>query len=405
MTEDPSVPLRILIHDYCGHPFQIQLSRWLAKQGHRVHHVYSADIESPHGAMERRPDDPDEFQIVALSTGRPLRKYDIFRRLWQEIRYSRLVAQTIRRASPHIVISGNAPPHIQAVMVFASHRSGIPFVYWVQDIWNLGIAEALEKRFGSWSRALFKWIAAFEYRAIRSADHVIPISSDFLPILEEYGVDRNKTTAIENWAVLEDVPVLNKVNEWSQERGWDKKFVFLYTGTLGFKHNPEILVKLAKIFEGDPNVVVAVASQGIGRQYLEAERERLGLKNLELEDFLPFEELPLAMASSDVLLAILEANASVFAVPSKVLTYLCAARPILASIRPENLAARVISESGAGVNTHPDEPESFLRVATALRSAPLAQRQDYGRSARAYADRNFSIAQIGTRFLQVCESR
>ena len=134
--------------------------------------------------------------------------------------------------------------------------------------------------------------------------------------------------------------------------------MFLYTGTLGLKHNPEILVRLAKTFEGDPDVVIAIASQGIGRQYLEAEKERLLLKNLELEDFLPIEELPLAMASSDVLLAILEANASEFAVPSKVLTYLCAARPILASIRPENLAARAQTRAGVGCKTLLGKPKN-----------------------------------------------
>ncbi len=354
--------------------------------------------------MERRPDDPDGFQIVSLSTGSALPKYSIFRRLWQELRYSKLVTRTIREASPDVVISGNAPPHIQAAMISASHRRGIRFVYWVQDIWNIGIAAALEKRFGAWAQVVSKWIAAFEYRAIRSADHVIPISNDFLLILDRHGIERDKTTLIENWAVIDDVPVLGKTNDWSRARGWDNKFVFLYTGTLGLKHNPKIIVDLAKTFEEDPDVLIAVASQGIGRKYLEDAKQTLGLKNLSLENFLPFPELPLAMGSSDVLFALLEPDASAFAVPSKVLTYLCAARPIIASIPSQNLAARVIDAAGAGAHTQPEQPDDFLRAARKFRSASAQERRNHGRHARQYAEKKFSVALIGARFLHVCTS-
>src|SRR5690606_41352472 len=33
-------PLRILLHDYCGHPFQFQLAVELASRGHDVVHAY-----------------------------------------------------------------------------------------------------------------------------------------------------------------------------------------------------------------------------------------------------------------------------------------------------------------------------------------------------------------------------
>jgi len=31
--------MRLLIHDYAGHPFQVQLSRELARRGHSVTHA------------------------------------------------------------------------------------------------------------------------------------------------------------------------------------------------------------------------------------------------------------------------------------------------------------------------------------------------------------------------------
>ena len=61
--------------------------------------------------------------------------------------------------------------------------------------------------------------------------------------------------------------------------------------------------------------------------------------------FQPYEVLPEVLASADVLLAILEPEAGVFSVPSKVLSYHCAGRPILAAIPAENLAARIIERA------------------------------------------------------------
>ncbi len=37
-------PRRIVIHDYAGYPFAVQLSRWLACQGHTVLYLYSEDF-------------------------------------------------------------------------------------------------------------------------------------------------------------------------------------------------------------------------------------------------------------------------------------------------------------------------------------------------------------------------
>ena len=34
--------MKIIVHDYAGHPFQVQLSRRLASRGHEVLHLYCA---------------------------------------------------------------------------------------------------------------------------------------------------------------------------------------------------------------------------------------------------------------------------------------------------------------------------------------------------------------------------
>ena len=76
--------------------------------------------------------------------------------------------------------------------------------------------------------------------------------------------------------------------------------------------------------------------------------------------------LPDVLGSADVLVAILEADAGVFSVPSKVLSYFCAGRPVLLAVPRENLAAKIVVESGAGLVVEPSDVAGFCRAAQQL---------------------------------------
>jgi glycosyltransferase involved in cell wall biosynthesis len=82
-----------------------------------------------------------------------------------------------------------------------------------------------------------------------------------------------------------------------------------------------------------------------------------------------------------------------FSVPSKVLSYLCAGRPVLAAVPPGNLAARVVARAGAGITVDPTDKGAFIAGALDLLADPSP-----GRAARKYAERTFDIAAIGERF-------
>jgi glycosyltransferase involved in cell wall biosynthesis len=130
-------------------------------------------------------------------------------------------------------------------------------------------------------------------------------------------------------------------------------------------------------------------------------RER-PLPNLRLLPFQPIDQYPDVLGAADVLVALLEPTAGTFSVPSKVLSYLCAGRPILAAIPPQNLAARTIERAGAGLVVSPTDEEAFLVAAKQLLVDGVV-RTAAGRSARAYAEATFDTEVITDRFQQVIE--
>jgi len=144
--------------------------------------------------------------------------------------------------------------------------------------------------------------------------------------------------------------------------------------------------------EGEAHVVVV--SEGVGRRYLAKQPQ---LPNLTLLDFQPYARLPEILATADVLLATLEEDAGAFAVPSKVLTYLCAGRPVLLTAPVQNLAAEVIRRSGGGVVVEPNDAIGWVEAARKL-GEDAELRASLGAKARQHAEATFDIGKIADRF-------
>lgn len=395
-------PRRILVHDYAGYQFPMQLSRWLAEQGYAVLHTYSRDVEAPRGQLRQRPGDPPSLLIEGISIGVPLAKYQLVRRWFQELDYGTTLGRRVAEFRPDIVLSANAPPAVQFQLLRATRRIKAPLVCWVQDLFSLGVANILRSKPAPLRWATLRFLDWVEFGTMRKSAGLIVITEDFLARLAEKGVSHPRSRVIENWAPVGDIPVCAKENSWSRMHGIADKFVFLCAGTIGVKHNPGHLVNLAVAFRDDPEVRILVVSQGPGRNYLETAKLAQGLDNLILLDYQPFELLPEVLSSADVSVLLLETFAGTLSVPSKVYSYFCSERPIIAAIPSPNLAFQLIERERAGLCVTPEDEAGFIAAARRLRTdsalrAALVARQ------RAYAERTFDIDRIGARFLELID--
>lgn len=389
--------MRVFIHDRPGYAFPVQLSRQLAARGYTVLHSYGAFFQGPKGELLPRSDDPEGLTIEGLQLKRPFQKYSFVRRLFQEVEYSQLVVKQLRAFQPDVVFFANTPSEAQALIYWQCRRLNIPFVYWLQDVYGM----ALQKLFSDRSPLLGRFIGAIyqtlDRYLLKKSEQVILITEDFRPYLQKWGIDCQKTLVIPNWSPLESFPVRPKDNAWAQQQGLADKVCLLYSGTLGMKHNPDLLLQLALQLREEPDVRVVVVSEGLGAEWLKEQKAAHQLDNLILLDYQPFEQVANVLGTADLLLAILEPDAGVFSVPSKVLAYLCAARPLLLAIPPENLAAKIVTQQNAGWVVPPQQTADFVAKAKALLAdAPL--REKMAQNGRAYAEATFNIEQITDKF-------
>jgi len=332
-----------------------------------------------------------EFQ--ALDHGREFDKYGLWTRWRQEGKYGRLLATAVRQFRPGVVFSANTPVRSQAMLLSAARRHGARFVFWVQDVLGVGITQALRRRLGPAGVPLGWFIAALERRVWRQSDHAVVISDDFLRYMPARAGGQH-ATVIPNWAPLDELPLVDPDNPWAREHGLNGRSCFIYTGTLGLKHNPALLGSLARrLKELDPSARVVVLSEGAGADYLRS----LKLDNLLVMGFQPFNRMGEVLASATVLVALLEPDAGAFAVPSKVLTYLCAGRALLLAVPRANLARRTVELAGAGLCADPGDERQFFDAAWRLLQ-DAALRHKLASRAREFAEHQFDIRRIADRF-------
>lgn len=390
-------PMRVLVSDYSGHPFQVQLSRSLARRGHEVLHVTAESFQTPKGKLARDPNDPASFNCVGVRTRGAFAKTTFVKRRSQEIEIGRLIAGEIARFEPEMVISSNAPLDAQRHIQQAARRAGAGFVFWVQDLYGEAIQRILAAKLGLLGQAIGKFYNGMEARLLRRSDHIVAIAEDFRPVIEAMtNLPPERVSVIENWAPLDEIPSCPRDNDWACEHLPNSPFRIVYSGTLGFKHNPGLLAAVARAKIGE----VIVFSEGAAADRLRELACEEGLSNLDVRGWLEFESLPAALGGADLLVVILEPDAAIFSVPSKVLTYMCVGRPILGALPAANLAARLVADNAAGLVSDPADELGFVEAARRIASN-REEAARMGRAARAYAEHAFDIETITDRFEEI----
>jgi glycosyltransferase involved in cell wall biosynthesis len=388
--------MNIVLHEMATYTHRQELAKALSHRGHEIAYLYCPSSQTPSRSSMCFTSD-DKVTVVPIELASEFAKWQLVKRFLQERAYGARVSSVIASLRPDLVISGNTPIEIQAAIQKMCRSSGTPFLLWLEDVYSIGVKSVLSKMsvIGDLIAARY---ALIERKVARQSDGIVAIAEDFRDLAVRWGVDSGRIAVIENWGAMPADPPPPKDNDWAARHGFVGKHVLLYSGALGFKHDPQLFLDLAMEFREDDDVRVVVISEGYGAEWL-ASRSR-EYPQLVLLPYQSAEDFRKALASADVLVAVLEPAAAKYSVPSKVLAYMTAGRPILAAIHADNLAARTISAASAGLTVDPENPSELRRLARSLIEDGDLRRR-LGVAGLAYARANFEINDIAARFEQV----
>ena len=389
--------MRIYVADFAGHPFQSQLSRKLAEYGFFVRHAFSEEYASGKGNFKVEKDLESQLSYIGLSTGITMNKYDIKSRFIFEINFARIMKSNILQFKPDVIIFCNIP--LLSMYLLSLNKKLKPFIFWHQDIYSMPIEEEIKKRFKLIGNIFSGLFSKMEKTILKKSSHIVPISQVFTPFYQSIPIDHKKITVIENWAPLTEIVPKKSQNSWSNRNiKKTEALQVVYSGTLGRKHNPQLLLDFAvNTKRAHINLDLTVIAEGDGADWLR--RNSSQCDNIKVLSYQPYELFSEVLSSFDLALVILETNASKFSIPSKVLSHLSAGNAVIGLLPKENPAAILIENSGNFVST----PDSFgiSQAVGWLSGLTATNLRTIGKSSRKYAEENFAIEEKIESFIKI----
>jgi glycosyltransferase involved in cell wall biosynthesis len=269
---------------------------------------------------------------------------------------------------------------------------GIPFVYDVQDIWPESAILAGVLREGTLARLM----ASLERFVYRRADYILVVTGGARENLIAKGVPPEKISVARHWV---DATGFQECGEEARRRvrsryGWEGRFIVLFAGNIGMLQALDTVVHAAAgLADVNPTLFVLVGDGSDKARLQQLARASGAGARIHFIERQPAERMPELMAAADALLVHLRrSELSRYVIPTKTLAYLAAGKPLLMAM--EGAAADLVDAARAGIRVPPEDPGALAKAAERLAAMSPAEREEMGRSGRAYLAANLSRTDV-----------
>jgi colanic acid biosynthesis glycosyl transferase WcaI len=184
----------------------------------------------------------------------------------------------------------------------------------------------------------------------KKSDIIVTLSNTMKNEISQRGININKIYTIPFWIDTDRIIPKSRINDWRIKNNISSDtFVALYAGTIGYISGVDILIEVSNLIRTYANILILIVGEGVMKENLMRKALFTGCNNIRFLPFQPEDELSDMFATADVGLITLLENAGKTSVPSKILGYLAAERPVIASVSNDSGTAELINEGRCGI--------------------------------------------------------
>jgi colanic acid biosynthesis glycosyl transferase WcaI len=154
-----------------------------------------------------------------------------------------------------------------------------------------------------------------------------------------------------------------------------------------------IVAEAARQLRARDDILFLFVGEGEEKSLVESKSREYGLGNMRFLPFQPRERLSEVQATADLAMVTLAPGRGRTSVPSKVLGYMAAGRPILGSVDADADTATVITDNDLGLVVPPGDPALLADAVVQLADDEPARRR-HGAKARALLEERYSTARV-----------
>ena len=277
-----------------------------------------------------------------------------------------------------------SPPLALGMVGALLHRlRGVPHVLNVQDLVpqyaiDLGMLK---------NPALIRMLRWIERAVYRNVQLITVHSRGNAEVLARQGVPAGKMALVPNWVDTRRLRPSPRDNAYRRKAGLEGKFVALFSGHLGFAQDLDSVVEAGALLRERSEIALLIVGEGIEKRRLEEKARKLGLANVRFMPAVSEDDYPQVVASADVCLATLQPSLRCPVVPAKLLGYMAAGKPIIASFPEGGDAPRLVRDAGCGVCAPPGDPARLAQAILDAAERP-AESRARGEHGRRYVEAN-----------------
>lgn len=215
---------------------------------------------------------------------------------------------------------------------------------------------------------IYKWWSKKNRKLFAKAKKIVTLSDGMADCLANY-VEREKITVVPNWSSKASFgPVAKSENPFVKEHGLENKFTVMYSGNMGFTHNVETIIEVAKKLSDDERIHFMLIGDGKKKPELQEMSSNYGLKNCTFLDWQPADMLPFSLASADLGVITLNDETAKVSVPSKTYNLLAVGAPLLCIVPEDSELASMVAKYQNGACFQPDQIDEIAAFILGLAS-------------------------------------
>ena len=305
---------------------------------------------------------------------------------------------------PDVIYSNSWPIFATGIVAIVARLRRVPLVLRVQDVYPESLDSQRRVTRRNW---VYRLLRQCDLMIARSSEQLLVISPVFQRLyVNDRGVPAENVHVVPNWGngeLVDADPAAAMV--FRRKLGISEDaFVAVYAGNAGVASNVEMLVDTFAKLKDLTHIYLVIAGDGsqLGRCRDEAERQHLD--RVVIHTPWKTDETGPVLQMADVLLLPTKGQQSLNSIPSKLITYLLAGRPVIAAVLPESDTGGAVLESGAGWVANPDSAD-FIAEAIVRASEQTAESlSQMGSAGREYAIKNLSRESNLPKVIQIVEN-
>jgi glycosyltransferase involved in cell wall biosynthesis len=272
--------------------------------------------------------------------------------------YARAVATALAMPRFDAVVTLTTPPIIGLIGTLLRRLKGTRHVFWSMDLHpDASIALGRMSR----RNPVVAWLAWLSDTVYRQADKVVVLGPYMADRILNKRVRPERVVTVPVWSRREEIyPMPRKGHEFRESLGLADSFVAMYSGNLGLAHSASEFLEAAHRLRSRSDIVFLFVGDGPRMAEVRAAKEREGLDNIRLLDYVPREQLHASLTVADVHLISMRPEMTGIVVPGKLYGVMASGRPSL-FVGPEHCeTADTIRQAQCGTTVRLGDVESLV---------------------------------------------